>query len=1499
MRTKIFKILFWLLLWFVTGAVVVGAVLRSETFQRWGINQITDYFSKELNTKVAIGGFDIHNLTYLKIDSVFIGDRQQDTAFFLGRVTVDLDHLTWNFSGGKADKVDVNYVKIKDALINFRKYDDTADFNYQFIIDYFSPPKDTLDTTPSRSFILKVNKLELDDVVFSYRNPQIGKVPPNTFNPDDFRFKNISGELDKFSLVNDSIAFSTLNLSMAEKNGFKVSKFEAQARIHPKGIEFYNLLLKAGNSTLKDKLLLTYNGWDDLGDFINVVRFNANLKQSEVHMQDVAFWGEGLEDLKQVFTVSGKVRGTISNLKAKSVTIDAGNESYLAGDFRIKGLPDFESSFIDASLDKSHTSAKDIEEIAGISNLPPSIKSLGKIDFTGNFTGFPKSFVAYGNFNTSLGNFSSDIKLDFMGKDGLATYSGYIKSDGFNLGKFAGEPELLGNIALDAEIEGTGLEFATIDAQIKGDINTITFNGYNYKNITVDGIYAGKLFSGFATIRDKNIDLDFDGSVDFTDELPQFNFVSVIKKANLDDLGLDSVPSGITGKLYINFIGDEIDNLDGIVSVADVEYRRKTKLLRLDTAWLQSTYTDTLRSLNFTSTIADANIRGDFRFSELGGAMYNYVATLLPQIVKKDSSLIAKENFNFTLNVKRPYLLTNFLFEDIRLDPFKAKGSINTYTNNISLNVSTEQFIYNDFTFEKISIKTSTAASGAQQLALKIGDFYQGDSLYLENGTIALTFDSSNVFFDIIAPQTIARLSTHLRGKFLFTDTLYRLVFQNSSVTSEKREWDISDQSFISYHPKTEKIIVRDFKISSFNEAILINGAASNDIKDTLRVDFDNFNIADVNYFTRPPKEQRLGGILNGNIVLFNLFNTPLFTSDLKAAHLSFGSDTLGDLNLQAHNENNDKEIALRANFTKGLLEASKIRGTVNFEKNARQNFDITFNLNNATTRFFEPFLAGSVTDLSGTFTTRINIEGTFEKPKITGTADFTNPKFTVDYLQTTYSAKAIKVTLDDDYIRVSRFTLKDQKNTSAQAFGFISHNSFSDFEIDFKVVDMRSFMVLNTQPQDNDMYFGTAFMTGDFEISGPFDDLFMEISGTTNKGTQFNLQLSDGGSVSRYDFITFVDYSKDSYTKEPVDLSGIRLNLDLNVTPDAEIRIIFDSQLGDIIEGAGYADLRMEINTLGDFKMFGTFEIERGKYLFTALDVINKNFIVKKGGTITWTGDPLNAQINLTAAYPTRTSLQPLVLGVVSAAQLDDYNTPVPVEALMKLKGKLMRPEIKFGINIPDLTLLRGTDANTNVVLNAIRRIERDQEEVSRQVFSLLSLGTFTTPVENGFVSTGAQTANQNNPGLNAAYNTAGNLLSNQITNWLSKYDPNWDIGVQVGQGGFYDRTEVIVSAGRGWLNNRLRLDVSADNTSQGNINVNYKITPNGDNQIKIFGRNTTNPIYNQNILSFGTGFYFRKEFETFEELRRKLFSKNYGASDTTTNTIDSIPSSINMKKP
>ncbi len=141
---------------------------------------------------------------------------------------------------------------------------------------------------------------------------------------------------------------------------------------------------------------------------------------------------------------------------------------------------------------------------------------------------------------------------------------------------------------------------------------------------------------------------------------------------------------------------------------------------------------------------------------------------------------------------------------------------------------------------------------------------------------------------------------------------------------------------------------------------------------------------------------------------------------------------------------------------------------------------------------------------------------------------------------------------------------------------------------------------------------------------------------------------MSNEGKLNEYNFITVIqeDTSDESEITEKnyqVNLSGLQINFDLNVTPDAEVQIIFDPKLGDIIQGRGTGNLNMIINTTGDFQMFGDFTIEEGNYLFTAQNLINRKFIVEPGGIIRWTGDPINASIDIMAIYSTKAAMSDL----------------------------------------------------------------------------------------------------------------------------------------------------------------------------------------------------------------------------------------------------------------
>ncbi|MFO7979158.1 MAG: translocation/assembly module TamB domain-containing protein, partial [Bacteroidales bacterium] len=403
---------------------------------------------------------------------------------------------------------------------------------------------------------------------------------------------------------------------------------------------------------------------------------------------------------------------------------------------------------------------------------------------------------------------------------------------------------------------------------------------------------------------------------------------------------------------------------------------------------------------------------------------------------------------------------------------------------------------------------------------------------------------------------------------------------------------------------------------------------------------------------------------------------------------------------------------------------------------------------------------------------------------------------------------------------------------------------------------------ILNTTAAHNDLYYGKAFMTGLAHIHGPVNQIVMDISARTNRGTQIFLPLGYTGDVVENNFITFITKDTTVVAKAlaPSELSGVTLNFDLEVTPDAEVQLIFDSQIGDIIRGRGTGNLKFEITSLGSFNMYGDYVIEQGDYLFTLQNLINKRFNIQQGGSIRWAGDPYDADIDLTAAYRLRTPLYDLMMEVDSS---DTYRRRVPVETILVLKDKLFNPTITFDINLP------GGD---ETIRETIERLITTEQEMNRQVFSLLVL--------NRFMPT---STDQYNTALGYGVgSTSSELLSNQLSNWLSQISSDFDIGVNYRPGDEISSQELEVALSTQLFDDRVTIDgnigvagnhPASQRTSTliGDVVVEIKITPEGKFRVKAFNRSNTFDLMNTNSpYTQGVGVFYRKEFDSLGDLLR-----------------------------
>jgi len=1106
--------------------------------------------------------------------------------------------------------------------------------------------------------------------------------------------------------------------------------------------------------------------------------------------------------------------------------------------------------------------------------LPPNFVKLGLIKFKGDFTGFQNDFTAYGDLETDLGSVSLDMDLK-QNKDELPKYKGNLKSNNFDIGKFYGIENVLTKVTLDVDINGKGLENETVNASVKGKVNNLICFDYNYNNMSIEGNFAKNIFSGKLEVNDENLALKYDGDIDFTNKLPMFYFHTDIGYANLSKLNVikSSDDRWISTNADFNFEGDDIDNIKGSIVLNNIIYKDSATIIKYKKIELNALNNGGIKDLILKSDAADGRISGNFKLQELGDDFTNLILQYLPSSGLKQTTSVSKQNFTFELTTKNSEGISNLLVPDLIIKPnSKLSGKFNNIDNSFNLNVQLPEIILFEKKLSNINI---TSNNNLNKLGLNLTCDYVliSDSSKIEN--IQLNGKASNdsiLFgFDFNNNGTIKN-AADLNGNIQFKPNHnIDLYLKNSTITIEDSVWSFAENSKLhldSFHTEFE-----NFSLTHNKQSLTIGShqLPGNDYEVT--VDLHDFTLSNLNPFLKS-SDLELNGLLNGNASFSGFGKNIIFSTSLGFIDFNVNNESIGDGNIISLWDSKKESIGLNGNFMRGTLPTIGFTGF--YYPNKKENsLDIELQLKKTPLKLFESYLEGVMSDLKGYASGDLFLQGSLKKPLLTGDIDVQRGGFKVDYLNTSYTFNGKASFIEND-ILLKDIILFDQFGKEAKVSGNMPHDYFSDIKLNINI-SINRFFVLNTTEALNSSYFGKAYATGLIKFRGDLEKLIIDVDAKTEPGTQFNIPLSTPEEVSESGFIRFV--SKDVNTVQikdryKVDFNGIQMSLNLEVMPNAEVALIFDRKIGDVITGTGNGNIKMDISPLGTFTMYGNYVITKGSYLFTLKNVINKKFKITEGGTINWNGDPFEADINLEAVYKLRTSLNEILPS-------DSSKRRVPVDCVIKMSDKLMNPTIKFDIKLPQ---------SDERIQNDVRAaINTDNEsELNKQMFSLLMLGRFFPPNET--VSSSSLGLSQN----------TSELLSSQLSNMLSQSNEYVTLGVNVRAGDQTASNEWQASMSTQLFQQRLSIDgnvgvannpASASNLV-GDMSVEYKVTTDGKLRLRAFTQSndytnlTTIAPYTQ-----GIGVFYREDFETFNEL-----FKNYGKKLQFFRKDKLIPEEINQ---
>ena len=1436
--------------------------LQFRPVQTYLAKKAAEKLSKDLNTKVYVGGLHIKSFKTLELDTLYVEDLDKDTLLFSPNFKVQLNFIPFNLN-----KISVKSVQMDNGKFYLKQYKDKST-NLSFIISYFKPAK-TTKKQKSKTLDLILDKLELSNISFKYKNYN-NSTASQGINFNDIYLRNFSTLITGLDTKSHLAKMSVISMTFKEKSGFYLKNLTSNAIIDTNQMEFKNLLLETENSKIGDYFLMKYSSFRDFNKFISKVFMQSNFKNSKINSSDIAFFSPNLARSTILLQFNGKVSGYVNNLKAKDLIIQSGQATYVKGDFSLKGLPLIKQTLMDLNFEQISTNKQDIDYIIARATgnkkslIPDFANKLGTINFKGRFSGFINNFITFGEFKTKAGRLATDINMKF-GPDNVPSYNGTFKAIDFNIGELI-ESAKLGRTSLSASISGKGFKINTLREKIKSEIQYFEYNNYRYRNIKLDGDFNEKIFAGIIEVKDSNIDLNFKGNIDLNPENPIYNFNALIGGANLQKLNFTKDTIQLDAELSTNFSGTNLDNIEGFVSANSIQLSNPKNSFIVDSVNLRAQGTGLQRSLSISSDILDASIRGQYDLKTFPSYFKSVISRYIPasglNFVKP-----GQQDFEFSLNIKYFDPISMLFIPDLKI-PERASftGKFVSAKNVATLNGYIKLIQFKNIKINDLIIDESTT-DDALNLFISSDRIDITDSLYIKNVNIAniLRNDSLNLNIKLSDKNATNQLDLNSLVEFK-SEGLERIKLSilPSDILINREIWKIQEKvsfSFDEGRGQNEDFnLFRRTKITGFelfkdNQMLTIDGIISENPEDELLIGFNKFKLASINPLTKP-LGITLGGILNGKASLASLKSTPKLEAGIKIDSLNYNKLSIGDLNMTAGVDNATNLINIKVDIVDKGRKNLEIDGTYN--ANPDQNsLDMKVMMNNNEVVIFQPLLKHLISNMQGQVSADLSVTGKINKPQINGSLTLINAGMTVNYLKTPYRIND-QVEVENSVIKLKNLKLKDIKNNEAIANGTVDMANPNNPTINIDI-NANKFMALNTTSKDNQLYYGVAYGTGLFRFNGPTNDMRININAKTEAGTVFNIPLNSSATVSKNDFITFI--SSDTSLNKPRETSfkGLTMDFNLQVDENSEVNIFTD--LGRL-SGRGESELSLKITSLGDFEMYGDYLISSGKFQFTAQDFINKLFKISEGGSIRWTGNPVEASINLKALYEVRTAIAPLYL---AAGRASDDNQKVAAEAVMNLSGPLMTPNISFDINFP---------ANT-YIKDELQSYLSDVNNTNQQALSLIVRRSFAGSADQANGIGGIATSTFISAGSELFFNQLNTILSQSLN--LNFVDLNIR-SFNEGSASFrFLKDRLILTGG---VTNRLNSGstfsdfsvIGGNSLIARDVEAIYLLKKNGDLVLR-----ASNKLNNRSFLSnlsayneyvSAVGLVYRKDFDSFKEL-------------------------------
>ncbi len=1327
---------------------------------------------------------------------------------------------------------------------------------------------------------------------FRIRNSEVslitpqGRKSPKGFDADNLILTGLEMDMENLVASSDTIAFELKNLRGHEAGGLDLKDFSVSLAFG-KTTNLTNLNLETAESRVAGNIASSLPALHFSMEDLSRHEIMVDLSQGRVG-RDISYFITQVKDYYQDrpelkgLDFAARFNGYIQDLEVDTLWIEGPGYLSTAMHGNVKGLPHAENLELDIPSFFLSARAARISELLPPEMKPQEIRMPPDIQLRAGFKGSFNDFIINMEFRSAFANLDIDATLSNNENPENASWEASLEIDAPLPGAFIFQEELLQDLLASIDLKGRGFDPETMLLKADALIMQAFYNNYQYTNLKLNGEMEGGLLNAILEYEDDNLVMHSENQLALFEEHPRIKTNTILEHFNIQALEFSEDLIVGTTRLDADVVLTRPGFFDGMIRIGNTHMLFEEEVISLDSLLVKTSTENDLFLVEARSEPLALNYSGNISPADIPLAMSKHLNAYfnLPFVETEDT--IPHRFFEFNVDVNPSDWYTQFLLPSLSyFSAFSINGSFDSHTSLFSVSTDIPILVYGNMHLRDFSLRGETVPQHLD-FALKL-PLLETEGMTLRdinlNGHLRdniLQFDLAfNDEEDLPWLRLPGTLESHQRG--------FRLELEEDLVIN-RDEWKVSADNYIQFGQ--EWLLVNNLRVSHQDKYLLAKSSnleSEEDILPPLELVFHHFDLGEFSLEETPI----VGGLFNGELVLKDFFKDLAFTSDLSIEKFSFRGDTLGDVEVFVYNP--EPWLFSTESSIKGFGNQVDIAGTYNTEE---ETLDASLQLTRLDLSTLQGFTFGEVTDLTGLARGNLNVSGKTDNPDFSGSLSISDAGFFITFLNAPYRIAEETIDFDRHNVRFSNFTLLDAQGRPASLDGSINLADLSNIVFNLSLTS-RNFMALNVAPGQNDLFHGRLLIDTDIRLTGDMVSPLMEGRLGLNEGSRFTFILPQTqpeaiGDEGVVEFISladtlFVEFMPDPEEEDPFMTAFRNLDISLNVDvdPQTDVRVIIDEYAGDYLEVKGGGLITFGIDPAGRITLTGNYEITDGSYLLTFYDVIRRNFRIQSGSSITWTGDPVEAAVNITAIYNIRTSPRELMESHPGQTGQPDpaFRQMFPFQVFLNMEGELLNPEITFEIGLPP----EHRGALDGRLQSRLQELNQNESELNKQVFALLVMGSFIQEAPFAAGATG--------PGISATARTsASRILSQQLNRMSDRFIRGLDISFEVesyedfATGDPTGRTELQMEVSRDFLDDRLRVTVGGhieleDETRRqtnpsdiaGDLTVDYLLNPDGTLILKGFRKRDFGDVFDRELIKTGAALVFSRTYNEFRELFKR----------------------------